>query len=134
MANTYFLYTQKNTSHLRAKMRNKIIPLTKQRFVKGSLSYMHHLKKACEIKSCAPQRNEKSINLYSINQLTKLLLAQALVKGRVNRLLPHLLHIWISVSIEKSRSVRSRWCMWDQLNSGIRNMVERGAETLPSLC
>lgn len=24
--------------------------------------------------------------------------------------------------------------MWDQRNSGIRNMVERGADMLPSLC
>lgn len=47
--------------------------------------------------------------------------------------LPHLLHIWTSVSIENSRSVSRRWCMWDHRNSGIRNIVERGAEPLPSL-
>lgn len=52
---------------------------------------------------------------------------------RMLRLLPHLLHIWISVSIEKSRSVRRRWCMWDQRNSGMRNMVDRGPDMLPSL-
>ena len=30
--------------------------------------------------------------------------------------------------MENSRSVRRRWCIWDQRNSGMRNMVERGPE------
>lgn len=40
----------------------------------------------------------------------------------------HLLHIWTSVSMENSRSVSSRWCICDHLNSGMRNMVERAEE------
>lgn len=38
----------------------------------------------------------------------------------------YLLQTWTSVSSAKSKSVRSRWCIGDHLNSGIRNIVVRG--------
>lgn len=38
----------------------------------------------------------------------------------------YLLHTCTSVSRANSRSVRSRWCMGDHLNSGMRNIVVRG--------
>lgn len=44
----------------------------------------------------------------------------------------YLLHIWISVSMEKSRSVSRRWCISDHLNSGIRNTVDLVSLLCPS--
>lgn len=44
----------------------------------------------------------------------------------------YLLHIWISVSMEKSRSVSRRWCISDHLNSGIRNTADLASLLCPS--